>query len=263
MPEPASGTAWAFEGFKVLPEMRLLLSDGTPVPLPSKAFDTLVLLIANRDRVVTKDELLRSVWPDVVVEEGNLTQQIFLLRKALGESAQQPRHIVTVPGHGYRFTARVTPIADGSAAPEVATATAAVPPAAWSRGSKFIGGGLVVSGIVALLAMVLASSWMAVDRPGLLLDLTKARITKVTESGKAPTGAMSRDGRYVAYIENEGDEYSLWVEQTATGGKAQIVPRQPQVLSHLTFSPDGEYIYFARGAARRGGYVLFRVPAIG
>ena len=74
---------------------------------------------------------------------------------------------------------------------------------------------------------------------------------------------MSRDGRYVAYIENEGDEYSLWVGQTATGGKAQLVPRQPQVLSHLTFSPDGEYIYFARGAARRGGFVLFRVPAIG
>ena len=108
MPKLASGTNWAFEGFKVLPEMRLLLSDGTPVPLTSKAFDTLVFLIANRDRVVTKDELLRSVWPDVVVEEGNLTQQIFLLRKALGESAQQPRHIVTVPGHGYRFTARVT-----------------------------------------------------------------------------------------------------------------------------------------------------------
>jgi eukaryotic-like serine/threonine-protein kinase len=263
MPKLASGTNWAFEGFNVLPEMRLLLSDGTPVPLTSKAFDTLVFLIANRDRVVTKDELLRSVWPDVVVEEGNLTQQIFLLRKALGESAQQPRHIVTVPGHGYRFTALVTPIADDSVAPEVATGAAAAPPAAWSRGSKFIGGGLVVSGIVALLAMALGSSRMAVDRPGLLLDLTKARITKVTESGKAPNGAMSRDGRYVAYIENEGDEYSLWVEQAATGGKAQVVPRQPQVLSHLTFSPDGEYVYFARGAARRGGFVLCRVPAIG
>ena len=87
MPKLASGTNWAFEGFNVLPEMRLLLSDGTPVPLTSKAFDTLVFLIANRDRVVTKDELLRSIWPDVVVEEGNLTQQIFLLRKALGESA--------------------------------------------------------------------------------------------------------------------------------------------------------------------------------
>ena len=87
-----SGTNWEFEGFKVLTEMRLLLSEATPVPLTSKAFDTLVLLIANRDRVVTKDELLRSVWPDVAVEEGNLTQQIFLLRKALGESAQRALH---------------------------------------------------------------------------------------------------------------------------------------------------------------------------
>ena len=87
--------------------MRLLVSDGTPVALISKAFDTLVLLVENRDRVVTKDELLRVVWPDVTVEEGNLTQQIFLIRKALGDTAQQPRYIVTVPGHGYRFTARV------------------------------------------------------------------------------------------------------------------------------------------------------------
>ena len=87
------------------------------MPLTSKAFDTLVVLIENRDRVVTKDELLRSVWPDVEVEEGNLTQQIFLLRKALGETAQHPRYIVTVPGHGYRFTARVKAIPDEPAAP--------------------------------------------------------------------------------------------------------------------------------------------------
>jgi len=144
---------------------------------------------------------------------------------------------------------RVTPIADNSAAPEAPTSAAAAPPSPRSRRSKFIAGGLVVSGIVALLAMALGSRWMAVDRPGLLLDLTKARITRVTESGKAPNGAMSHDGRYVAYGKNEGDEYSLWVEQTGTGGKAQVVPRQPQVLSHLTFSPDGEYVYFARGAA--------------
>jgi DNA-binding winged helix-turn-helix (wHTH) protein len=81
-----SGTTWEFEEFKVLTEMRLLLSDGTPVPLTSKAFDTLVLLIANRDRVVSKNELLRLIWPDIAVEEGNLTQQIFLLSKALGRA---------------------------------------------------------------------------------------------------------------------------------------------------------------------------------
>jgi len=105
-----TGASWEFDRFTLLREMRLLVSDGTPVPLMSKAFDTLVLLVENRDRVVTKDELLSAVWPDVIVEEGNLTQQIFLIRKALGDAAQQPRYIVTVPGHGYRFTAPVKEI---------------------------------------------------------------------------------------------------------------------------------------------------------
>ena len=192
---------WEFDGFQVLTEMRLLLSDGTAVPLTSKAFDTLVLLIANRDRVVTKDELLRSVWPDVAVEEGNLTQQIFLLRKALGESAQQPRYIVTVPGHGYRFTARVKAISDDPATTGVATAGAASLPTASRRGVRSIGTGLVVFGIVAVLAMVFGSGWMAVDKTGPPLDLTKARITRSPKAAKpriapfpptAGTSPMSR-----------------------------------------------------------------------
>ena len=58
-------------------------------------------------------------------------------------------------------------------------------------------------------------------------------------------------------------EYSLWVKQIATDGKTQVVPRQPLVLTYLSFSPDGEYIYFTRGTPRRGGFVLSRVPAIG
>src|SRR6188768_4555769 len=121
MTEAPPGQNWEFDGFTMLTEMRLLLSHGIAVPLTPKAFDTLAILIANRDRVVTKDELLRSVWPDVVVEEGNLTQQIFLLRKALGESAQQSRYIVTVPGRGYRFTARVKAISGGAPSPAEAS----------------------------------------------------------------------------------------------------------------------------------------------
>ena len=247
----------------MLTEMRLLLGDGTPVPLTSKAFDTLVLLIENRDRVVTKDELLSSVWPDVAVEEGNLTQQIFLLRKALGESAQQPRYIVTVPGHGYRFTAPVQAISADPATTGVAMDSAASSRTGWNRGGRFTGTSLLVFGTIVLLALVLGSSWKAVDRPGPLLDLTKARITKVTESGKATNAAISPDGRYVAYVENDGDEYSVWVTQVATDGKTQVVPRQPLVLTNLSFSPDGEYLYFTRGTPRRGGFVLSRVPAIG
>jgi DNA-binding winged helix-turn-helix (wHTH) protein len=239
MPEAAPGQNWEFDGFTMLTEMRLLLSQGVAVPLTPKAFDTLRILITNRDRVVTKDELLRLVWPDVVVEEGNLTQQIFLLRKALGESAQQSRYIITVPGRGYRFTARVTAISGG----------APLPPAASSDGGRPIGRGYLAMGGVALLAIVLGVAWRVRDEVGQPLDLAKARVTKITESGKAIRSAASADGRYVAYVEDHGDQHSLWV-RTAGGGRREVLARHPSVLSSLTFSNDGEYLYFTR--QRRG-----------
>jgi eukaryotic-like serine/threonine-protein kinase len=255
-----SGTNWAFEGFRVMTEMRLLIAGDRPVPLTSKAFDTLVVLIENRDRVVTKDELLRSVWPDVEVEEGNLTQQIFLLRKALGETAQQPHYIVTIPGHGYRFTARVHEISGDSASSDVVVAGTAPQPTAGTDRSWWTG--LLAFTVVVLLVMTLGKSRTATDRSR-PMDLTTARITKVTESGKATNSAISPDGRYVAYVENDGDEYSLWVKQIATDGRAQVIPRQPLVLTNLSFSPDGEHIYFTQGTPTRAGFVLSRVPTIG
>jgi Tol biopolymer transport system component/DNA-binding winged helix-turn-helix (wHTH) protein len=257
-----SGTNWEFEGFKVMEDMRLLIAGGTPVPLTSKAFDTLVILIENSDRVVTKDELLRSIWPDVVVEEGNLTQQIFLVRKALGETAQQPRHIVTIPGRGYRFAARVTAIS-GDSAP-AARDGAAPRPAAPRPGVALVttGIGVLACGVMVLVAMGLRARWMPMEESGLRSDFTR-HIAKITESGKATLSAVSRDGRYVAYVENDGDEYSLWVTQVATNGKTPVVARQPLPMGNLSFSPNGDYLYFGRRSPRSGIFILFRVPAIG
>ncbi|MGE3273890.1 MAG: winged helix-turn-helix domain-containing protein [Vicinamibacterales bacterium] len=100
-------TVLEFEGFSLSTAHRLLLRNHRPVALPPKAFDILCVLVANRDRVVTKSELLSAVWPDTFVEEGNLAQNISVLRRALGESAREHRCIVTVPGRGYRFAADV------------------------------------------------------------------------------------------------------------------------------------------------------------
>lgn len=261
MSKTPSGTDWEFEGFKVMTGRRLLIAGGAPVPLTSKAFDTLVVLIENRDRVVTKDELLRSVWPDVEVEEGNLTQQIFLLRKALGETAQQPRHIATIPGHGYRFTAPVSAIAADQVAAAGRSNAAVSPPSAPRRGVTFVGAGLAVFGVLALLAAGLGWSWLGTEQAG-PLDFTR-HITRITESGKATLSAISRDGRYLAYVENDGDEYSLWMTQVGTDGRNQIVPRQPLALAHLGFSPDGADLYFARRSPQSPMSILYRVPVIG
>ena len=245
---------WEFGGFRLEPEKRLLVGDGHAVTLTSKAFDTLVVLVANRDRVVTKDELMTAVWPDVVVEEGNLTQQIFLLRKALGDSAQQPRTIVTVPGHGYRFTA---PVMEHAPLP---VPQLDIRPSGRSSRAWLLAGG--VAGLVALIGVALLALWIK-HAGDPWSDQRNVRVTKVTETGKAINAALSPDGRFVAYVENEGDEYSLWVHRIATGGRTEVVPRQRAALANLTFTPDGEYLYFTSASGRGGGFVLRSVPAIG
>lgn len=86
---------------------RLLRRGGQPIPLNAKAFDLLVVLIENRERVIAKEELMELVWRDQLVEEANLTVQVSALRKALGEKKDEHRFIVTVPGRGYRFVAEL------------------------------------------------------------------------------------------------------------------------------------------------------------
>lgn len=81
-----------------------VLRHGNPVPLTPKTYDTLLLLVENRGRMLSKDELMKALWPDSFVDEANLTQQISMIRKALSEgSDSKDRYIVTIPGRGYRF----------------------------------------------------------------------------------------------------------------------------------------------------------------
>lgn len=96
-----------FGPFALHAASRLLVRDGAVVPLTSKAFETLLALVRRAGTVVGKDELLRQVWPNAVVEESNLTQTIFMLRRALGDNVREHRFIVTVPKQGYCFVAEV------------------------------------------------------------------------------------------------------------------------------------------------------------
>ena len=97
---------YEFGPFRVDADKELLLRAGEPVPLTPKTFQILLVLIRHKEQVVTKDDLMKTVWPDTFVEESNLSRNIFMLRKALGDSAQD-RYIVTVPGRGYRLAESV------------------------------------------------------------------------------------------------------------------------------------------------------------
>src|SRR5580693_7703402 len=102
---PQESRIYRFGAFRVEPGARSLTRDEQPVPLAPKAFDLLLYMTRNAGRLLTKEELLGAVWPDSIVEEGNLSQNVFLLRKALGESSKENRYILTIPGRGYQFAA--------------------------------------------------------------------------------------------------------------------------------------------------------------
>jgi DNA-binding winged helix-turn-helix (wHTH) protein/tetratricopeptide (TPR) repeat protein len=98
---------YEFGPFRMYPDTQVLYRENQPVPIPPKAFETLLVLVRRSRETVSKDELLKEVWPDSFVEESNLSQNVFLLRKALGDTAENRQYIVTLPGRGYRFAATV------------------------------------------------------------------------------------------------------------------------------------------------------------
>ncbi len=103
---------YEFGPFRLDAGQRLLLRDDCPIPLQPKAFETLLVLVRNSEKLVLKDELLNAVWADTFVQESNLTQNIFVLRKALGDNDGGRRYIITVPGRGYRFAEKVRTITE-------------------------------------------------------------------------------------------------------------------------------------------------------
>jgi len=140
---------YEFGPFRIDMERYLLLRDGEPISLSPKVFETLLFLVQNRGRIGKKDEIISNVWPDTFVEESNLAQNVFLLRKALGEEKNEHRYIVTIPGVGYRFVAAVrefdTPNVQTESEPSSIISSIAVLPFKDLLGDddeKFLGPGL-------------------------------------------------------------------------------------------------------------------------
>ncbi len=114
---PSRTGVYRFGPFQLDVNERRLLRDDVLVPLRLKAFETLRMLVENAGRLVTKEALLRQVWPDAMVEENNINANVSILRKALGEDANGQSYIETVPRVGYRFLAQVAQISSPQSAP--------------------------------------------------------------------------------------------------------------------------------------------------
>src|SRR5271157_1712590 len=106
--EAAAAQSYAFGPFRLVPGERILRRGSQVLPLPPKAFETLLLLLRNAGHLMRKEDLITALWADSFVEEGSLTSQISLLRKVLEDSGSASAYIQTVPKLGYRFLPPVT-----------------------------------------------------------------------------------------------------------------------------------------------------------
>jgi Tol biopolymer transport system component/DNA-binding winged helix-turn-helix (wHTH) protein len=264
-----------FGDFELDGAKRLLYRQGEPVPLNSKAFDLLLALVERPGEVLTKDELMQSVWPDQFVEEGNLAVQISALRKIFGEKKDEHRFIVTVPGRGYSFVADV----DGNGTGDIVIEShrlshivveSEVEKASSVETNQTFRKVLVVAAAFAILLTVAFSYWLyqqAYGRQVLAYGWTDSTLDaltprQLTANGKVHFAALSPDGAYYAYT-TQGNKPSLWFAHV--GGKQQVEIRPPEAVTYhgLTFSPDGTEIYYVASDPQNPHSALFRIPVFG
>lgn len=279
---------YEFDGFRLDPAERLLVRAGEPVPLAPKAFEMLVVLVSNSGRLLTKDELLRAVWADTVVEENNLDKNISALRKALGESNAERKLIETVRGHGYRFNATVTEIVATETLPlkivtrqdethsRVPTANDVDPtirphtaplagtPAPYPSTSPVARHGklaLALAIVLLLTGAVTLWFWKAQKRQP---EVSRAiNLTRLTNGGFMQNAVLSPDGKYFAYTEQAGATARLWLRQVTGGQAVTLVPEIEFPMPGLTFAPDSEAIYFVTAGLSNPQGALYRVSVLG
>lgn len=260
---------YEFGPFRLDPAKRLLTRDGLPVTLTPKAFDTLLALVESQVRVLNKDDLMRQVWPNTVVEENNLAQHIFALRKALGESKDAHAYIVTVPGRGYQFVAPVQELRDGadlvmgkhsrsrivieeetngyanadgglqmadSATAGSAPLAATTLPVSRANRRKLLLFGIILAVGIAGIALALKEfSPLGQIEERAAASFPKPEMTVLTSTGRqGRDAAISPDGKFVAYIRWEGDRQSLWVMQVDAFNNQQLVPPAEARYSNLS-----------------------------
>lgn len=177
-----------FESFELDRERRSLRQDGHAVAITPKAFDVLAMLVERHGQLVTKEEMLKTLWPDSFVEEGNLSVHISLLRKRLGDNAEDHRFILTIPGRGYQFVASVTEVA-----PVAAPAATVKPELVWRQDAPRSRRWRRWVAAAACLAAIAGSGWLLADG-----SRTRASQTERLEARVSPEAErLYQRGRYL------------------------------------------------------------------
>ena len=242
---------------------RMLLRSGKPIALTPKTFLLLKTLVENHGRLVTKSELMQTVWQDSFVEESNLTVSINALRKALGDIRSRPHYIETVPKNGYRFIAEVSePTSQDGNETQIA-GTSPERRTSLTPEIYYVAAGLLL--VVGILGTV---AWFARDRilgtPTAPILSAPFRSSKFSTSGTVTKAAISPDGKYAAFTDSSGGNQGLWLRQIDSGENIQIVPPAKVYYFGIAFANGGDSIYFVRKPTDGHGLpAIYRVATFG
>jgi Tol biopolymer transport system component/DNA-binding winged helix-turn-helix (wHTH) protein len=256
---------YEFGPFRLDPDERKLWRGNEIVALTPKAFDTLYLLVRNSGRLLEKDDLIRMLWPDTFVEEGSLSNHIFLLRKALSED---PAFIETVPRRGYRFVGAVRQFPRVAAtqserAPELSPGVASIPAAQGRR--PWRSRATLGTAAVALLASLAIAGWFYGRYYGHSARSKTGQPSvnpAVTNLGHKYSPSLSPDGQQLAFTWNggSGSHFSIYVKLIGTEDSLRLTKQASEDFNPV-WSPDGRYIAFCR--IQKGETGIYIIPAIG
>jgi Tol biopolymer transport system component/DNA-binding winged helix-turn-helix (wHTH) protein len=262
----APTSAIRFGDFELLPESGELKKAGSRVRLSGQAFDTLVLLVEARGRIVSREELQKALWSDSSFGdfEHGLNAAINRLRGALGDSATDSRYVETVPRRGYRF---IHPLIEDISTVENGTSPAtgaqvqSLPPNLTAKQGV---ARLIWLGVSLALLIVGAVVWIYLVRrpPNDLTDLKETPLTTLPGSEISPT--FSPDGSQIAFGwdgENNGAGYDLYVQTVGSENPHRLTHDPVQPSFTAAWSPDGRFI--ATRSEQQGSAMIVLVPATG
>ncbi len=255
--------SYEFGSFRLDAQERLLQRDGVTISLTPKAFDLLLALIERHGRLVEKEELFQTVWPDTIVEESNLSSNIALIRKALGDGENGLKFIETVPKRGYRFVGEVRKVQPALVEPEPAAIIPelprpAMPPLSAEQARHWQRPALIVAGSVVALLVVWAG-W-SFQRTAHLPPTKVVPFTSLPGNERQPS--FSPDGNQIAFVWDgeAGDNQDLYVKQV--GNEAMVrLTTDPAADVTPCWSPDGRSIAFVREQPTGAG--LYLIPSLG
>lgn len=290
---PETNRFYDFGDFRLDLAEKILVRSGKPIPITPKVYQTLCVLLEDAGRLIEKDELMRRIWQDRFVEESNLTFNIKMLRKALGDAAQKPTFIETVPRRGYRFIAEVRRVAaETEAAPSYLGEPKSYKPpispahhftveregyvlavADWQTAPEKISNvprakkSIYMTAAFTLIGIFAFGVWYAGSKnteTGAPVLSAPFALEKLSTNGRVFHAAVSPDGKNVVYTNGNTGGQSVWHRNLETGNNVEIIPPSDDFYGGLAFSPDGNFLFFSRSPKTLAGQLdIYRVSIFG